>query len=74
MGAVADTAVANGINIIGVMPKALADHELAHANLSELIIVNDMHERKSVMADKADCFIALPGGAGTLEEFFEVWT
>ncbi len=74
MGTLADAAIESGMHIIGVMPEALVSHELAHTGVSELRVVKDMHERKSVMAENADCFIALPGGAGTLEEIFEVWT
>lgn len=74
MGTLADAAIESGMHVIGVMPEALVSHELAHNGVSELRVVRDMHERKSVMAENADCFIALPGGAGTLEEIFEVWT
>ena len=74
MGCVADTAIDCGMDILGVMPEALVSHELAHPGLSELKVVRDMHERKSQMAASADCFIALPGGAGTLEEIIEAWT
>lgn len=74
MGAVADAALANGGRVIGVMPKALADKEIAHNGLTDLHVVNSMHERKALMADLADGFIALPGGVGTLEEIFEIWT
>ena len=74
MGCVADTAIDCGMDILGVMPEALVSHELAHPGLSELKVVHDMHERKSQMAASADCFIALPGGAGTLEEIIEAWT
>jgi len=74
MGTVADAAIAAGGEVIGVLPKALEEKELAHQELNELYIVDSMHERKALMADLADGFIALPGGAGTLEEIFEVWT
>lgn len=74
MGTVADAAIAAGGEVIGVLPKALEQKELAHQELNELYIVESMHERKALMADLADGFIALPGGAGTLEEIFEVWT
>ncbi|EGL7849664.1 TPA: TIGR00730 family Rossman fold protein [Escherichia coli] len=74
MGTLADEAIRAGMHVIGVMPEALVSHELAHSGISELRVVKDMHERKAVMAENADCFIALPGGAGTLEEIFEVWT
>ncbi len=74
MGAVADAALAAGGRVVGVMPRALAEREIAHTGLSELHVVETMHERKTRMADLSDGFIALPGGAGTLEEFFEQWT
>lgn len=74
MGAVADAVLDNGGDVIGVMPKLLKEKELAHPKLTDLFIVNTMHERKAKMAELAEGFIALPGGAGTLEEFFEVMT
>ncbi len=74
MGAIADAALAAGGRVIGVMPRSLVEREIAHAGLSELHVVETMHERKTRMADLSDGFIALPGGAGTLEEFFEQWT
>ena len=74
MGAVADAAMAAGGEVIGVIPTHLAGREVAHANLTELHVVANMHERKARMAQLADGFLALPGGAGTLEELFEVWT
>lgn len=74
MGAVADSVLEEGGYVIGVMPSFLEKREISHKNLSELIIVDSMHERKAKMADLADGFIALPGGPGTLEEFFEVFT
>lgn len=74
MGALADGCIDAGGNITGVMPRALVDRELAHKGLSELRIVADMHERKAEMANRADAFLVLPGGSGTLEEFFEQWT
>jgi uncharacterized protein (TIGR00730 family) len=74
MGVVANSALKAGGKVIGVIPEALVDRELAHAELSELYVVKDMHERKTKMAELADGFIALPGGAGTLEEIFEQWT
>jgi uncharacterized protein (TIGR00730 family) len=74
MGISANAALAAGGRAIGVLPQALADRELAHTGLSELHIVSTMHERKTMMADLSDGFIALPGGAGTLEEIFEQWT
>jgi len=74
MGALADGALAAGGEVIGVIPQALMDREIGHRGLTELRIVGSMHERKAVMAELADGFIALPGGIGTLEELFEVWT
>jgi uncharacterized protein (TIGR00730 family) len=74
MGELADAALAAGGRVIGVIPGVLVEREIAHTGLSELYPVNSMHERKAKMADLADGFLALPGGAGTLEELFEVWT
>lgn len=74
MGTVADAVLEAGGNAIGVLPKMLEDREIAHRGLTELIVVNSMHERKTKMSDLADGFIALPGGPGTMEEFFEVFT
>jgi uncharacterized protein (TIGR00730 family) len=74
MGALADGALAAGGSVIGVIPRSLVDWEVAHGNLTELHVVESMHERKALMADLADAFVTLPGGAGTLEELFEVWT
>lgn len=74
MGAVADGALAAGGEVIGVIPKRLVELEIAHAGLSELHIVETMHERKALMAELADAVIALPGGAGTLDELFELFT
>jgi uncharacterized protein (TIGR00730 family) len=74
MGIVADSVMAAGGKAIGVIPKALADLEVAHRGLSELHIVGSMHERKAMMADRSDGFIAMAGGIGTLEELFEIWT
>lgn len=74
MGALADAALHNGGLVIGVIPEKLKAVEIAHDQLSELHVVSTMHERKSKMAELADGFIALPGGAGTLEEWFEVFT
>ncbi len=74
MGAVADAVLAKGGHVIGVMPQALVDKEIAHKGLSDLRVVGSMHERKALMAELADGFIALPGGLGTFEELFEVWT
>lgn len=74
MGAVADAALAAGGKVIGVMPRNLVEREVVHRKLRDLRVVGSMHERKALMAELADAFIALPGGLGTLEEFFEVWT
>ena len=74
MGIMADATLAGGGRVIGVIPKALVDKEFAHTGCTELHIVENMHERKRIMAEHADAFLALPGGIGTLEEFFEVWT
>ena len=72
MGVLADAALAAGVEVIGVIPRALALRELAHGALSELRVVESMHERKAQMAALADAFVVLPGGVGTLEETFEV--
>jgi uncharacterized protein (TIGR00730 family) len=74
MGTVADTVLQAGGEVIGVIPRLLEEREIAHKNLTQLITVESMHERKSKMMELADGFIALPGGPGTLEEFFEVFT
>lgn len=74
MGALADAALAAAGEVIGVMPDHLVDREQAHHGLTELIRVRNMHERKASMAAHTDAFIMLPGGIGTLEEFFEAWT
>ena len=74
MGEIADTVLKNGGEVIGVMPQALVDKEVSHGGLSELKVVRSMHERKAVMADLSDGFIALPGGLGTVEELFEILT
>lgn len=74
MGILADAVLANGGKVIGVIPRALWDREVGHRNLTELHVVETMHERKALMASLADAFVALPGGLGTLEEIFEVWT
>lgn len=74
MGAVADAALAAGARVVGVIPQALMDREVGHAGLSELHVVQTMHERKQLMAERADAFVALPGGIGTLEELYEVWS
>jgi uncharacterized protein (TIGR00730 family) len=72
MGAVADAALAAGGRVVGVIPRGLVDRELAHAGVSELRIVDTLHQRKAVMAELSDAFLALPGGLGTLEELAEV--
>lgn len=74
MGIIADATLAAGGRVIGVIPKALVEKEWAHTGCTELHIVENMHDRKRIMAEHADAFLALPGGIGTLEEFFEVWT
>ncbi len=74
MGAAADAALAAGGEAIGVIPRALMDRELGHPGLTELRVVGSMHARKAMMAELSDGFVALPGGAGTLEEIFEIWT
>jgi len=74
MGVVADAALAAGGRVVGVIPQALVEREFANTRCTELHIVANMHERKRLMAERADAFVALPGGIGTLEEFFEVWT
>jgi len=74
MGEIADAVLAGGGQVIGVIPQMLADKEVAHDGLTELKIVGSMHERKQVMMDLSDGFIALPGGLGTQEELFEVLT
>ncbi len=74
MGAIADELLKLGGKVVGVIPEALVDMEVAHDGLTELHVVSDMHERKARMADLADGFISLPGGLGTLEEMFEVLT
>jgi uncharacterized protein (TIGR00730 family) len=74
MGVVADSVLENGGKVIGVIPAFLTEREIRHTRLTELIIVNSMHERKLKMHDLSDAFIALPGGFGTLEELFEILT
>jgi len=73
MGVVADAVLAAGGKVTGVIPRTLVDQEIAHAGLTQLLVVQTMHERKAKMADLSDGFIALPGGVGTLEEIFEQW-
>jgi uncharacterized protein (TIGR00730 family) len=74
MGILADAVLANGGSVTGVIPRALVSKEVAHLDLKDLRVVGSMHERKALMAELADAFIALPGGFGTLEEIFEVLT
>ncbi len=74
MGVLADAAVAAGGEVIGVIPARVFAAEVAHQGLSRLEVVGSMHERKALMAELADCFVALPGGLGTLDELFEVLT
>lgn len=74
MGTIANAVLANGGKVYGVIPEYLQEKEIAHTDLTELFVVTDMHERKAKMASMADAFVALPGGAGTLEEIFEAWT
>lgn len=74
MGVVADAALAAGGEVIGIIPQSLKDAEVGHTGLTRLEVVDGMHARKARMAELADAFIALPGGLGTLEELFEVWT
>ena len=74
MGVVADAALGAGGGVIGVMPRSLVDREIGHTNLTKLHVVRSMHERKAMMSELSGGFVALPGGNGTLEEFFEVLT
>ncbi len=74
MGAVADATLAAGGRVVGVIPESLMTLEVGHAGLSELHVVGTMHQRKQMMAERSDAFIAMPGGIGTFEELFEVWT
>jgi uncharacterized protein (TIGR00730 family) len=74
MGTLADAALAAGGTVIGVIPQALVDREIGHRGLTELRVVGSMHERKALMAELADAFVALPGGIGTLEELIEAYT
>lgn len=74
MGILADAVLEHGGSVIGVLPQFLQNREIAHTGLTELIMVDSMHERKAKMAELADGFIALPGGPGTLEEYFEIFT
>ena len=74
MGILADTVLAEGGKVFGVIPNNLAELEIAHDGLSELFLCEDMHARKKKMSELSDGFIAMPGGLGTLEELFEIWT
>jgi uncharacterized protein (TIGR00730 family) len=76
MGVIADAVLAGGGEVIGVIPRSLAEREIAHGEVTDLRVVDSMHTRKAMMADLADAFVAMPGGVGTFEEFFEVvtWT
>jgi uncharacterized protein (TIGR00730 family) len=74
MGVMADAALAAGGRVVGIIPRSMVEREWAKRDCTELHIVENMHERKSMMAERADAFLALPGGLGTFEEFFEAWT
>lgn len=74
MGVMADAAMAAGGRVVGIIPHALVEREWAKRDCTELHVVDNMHQRKSMMAERADAFLALPGGIGTFEEFFEAWT
>jgi len=74
MGVLADAALAEGGEVVGVIPRALVDREIGHPGVEDLRVVGSMHERKALMAELADAFVALPGGLGTLEELFEIYT
>lgn len=74
MGVLADAVMESGGRVQGVIPQALADREVAHAGLTQLHVVDTMHQRKAMMAELSDGFIAMPGGLGTFEELFEIWT
>ena len=74
MGMVADATLAAGGKVVGIIPKSLVQHESAHHGCTELHVVDTMHERKRLMAERSDAFLALPGGIGTFEELFEAWT
>ncbi len=74
MGALADGALAAGGEVIGIMPQHLVDREVAHTGLTTLHVVSSMHERKALLAKLSDGFLAMPGGLGTMEELFEIWT
>ncbi len=74
MGILADACIAAGGRVLGVIPQNMVEREWAHTGCHELIVVDTMHERKRIMLERADAFVALPGGLGTFEEFFEAWT
>jgi len=74
MGEVADAALAAGARVVGVIPQSLQQREVGHRDLHEMHVVATMHQRKQMMAERASAFVALPGGIGTLEELYEVWT
>lgn len=74
MGELADAALAGGAEVTGVIPGVVSEREIAHSGLTELVPVTSMHERKTLMAERADAFVAMPGGLGTLEELFEILT
>ena len=74
MGAVADAALERGGTVVGIIPESLENREVGHANVSELHVVGNMHERKMMMAKRSDAFVVLPGGLGTLDEMFEIVT
>ncbi|MDB4885745.1 MAG: family Rossman fold protein [Gemmatimonadetes bacterium] len=74
MGALAEGALGAGGEVIGIMPKHLVDREVAHTGLTQLHVVTSMHERKALLAELSDGFLAMPGGLGTMEELFEIWT
>jgi uncharacterized protein (TIGR00730 family) len=74
MGLTAEATRASGGRVVGVIPKSLVEREWANHDCDELLVVETMHERKRIMAERSDAFLALPGGIGTFEEFFEVWT
>jgi len=74
MGVIADAALGHGVRVTGIIPRGLADRELAHRGIDDLRIVDSMHTRKALMAELSDAFVAMPGGIGTFEEFFEILT
>jgi uncharacterized protein (TIGR00730 family) len=74
MGSVASATLAAGGTVLGVIPQALVDKEVAKLDCTELVIVSSMHERKALMAEQADAFLSIPGGIGTMEELFEIWS